>query len=46
VMRLRDSNAVIQNTIAVGDYPQAFLFDGANIWVSNWASNTVSKISR
>jgi hypothetical protein len=29
---------------AVGDYPYAIAFDGANIWVANALSDTVSKL--
>jgi hypothetical protein len=29
---------------AVGDYPYGLAFDGTNIWVANWGSNTVTKL--
>jgi DNA-binding winged helix-turn-helix (wHTH) protein/outer membrane lipoprotein-sorting protein len=32
-------------SFAVGNKPQAVVFDGANIWVSNTADNTVSKLT-
>jgi YVTN family beta-propeller protein len=33
------------NTFSVGNNPQSICFDGANIWVTNGGSNTVTKLN-
>ena len=36
-------NANLTTTIPVGPNPQGAAFDGANIWVANYASSSLSK---
>jgi DNA-binding beta-propeller fold protein YncE len=43
---LRGRNGVITRTITVGDASSDVLYDGNSIWVANYLSDTVSKISR
>ena len=42
LLKWYDTNKV--TTFAVGANPNGIAFDGANIWVTNSASNTVSKL--
>lgn len=44
IATLRWDQAKPGATFAVGSYPRSPAFDGANIWVPNYGSNTVSKI--
>jgi DNA-binding beta-propeller fold protein YncE len=44
VTKLRASNGEVLGTVAVGSNPDGMAFDGANIWVANESSNTVSKL--
>jgi DNA-binding beta-propeller fold protein YncE len=44
VSKLRASDGVNLGTFSVGSAPENVAFDGANIWVSNSVSNTVSKL--
>ena len=39
-----DSNGAVQQTVAVGQRPEVAVFDGANIWVPNFLSDTVSVV--
>jgi DNA-binding beta-propeller fold protein YncE len=34
----------VQGTFNVGDFPYGVAFDGANIWVANSGSDTVTKL--
>jgi DNA-binding beta-propeller fold protein YncE len=34
----------VLGTFAVGNLPQSVVFDGVNIWVTNFSSNTVTKL--
>jgi DNA-binding beta-propeller fold protein YncE len=43
VTKLRASDGVVLGTFAVGSSPGDVAFDGANIWVANYLSNSVSK---
>jgi len=43
VTKIRASDGAVLGTVAVGDYPWAFAFDGTHMWVANAESNTVSK---
>lgn len=43
VTKLRSSDGVNQGTFPTGSNPVGVAFDGANIWVPNNGSNTVSK---
>src|SRR5262249_36205965 len=40
----RTSDGAILDTITVGNFPQSPLYDGANIWVGNYADGTLTKI--
>ncbi len=42
--KLRASDGKVLGTFAVGEGPFAVLFDGANIWVSNFFSGNVMKL--
>jgi hypothetical protein len=42
--KLRASDGTTLGTFAVGTFPVAVAFDGANIWVVNSFSNTLSKL--
>ena len=44
VTKLRASSVTILGTFTVGNLPAGVAFDGANIWVANQFSNTVSKL--
>jgi hypothetical protein len=44
VTELRASDGALRGTFSVGGNPTLLAFDGANIWVSNLNSNTVSKL--
>ena len=44
VTKLRASDGTTLGTFAVGTFPVAVAFDGANIWVVNSFSNTLSKL--
>jgi len=44
VTKLRASDGTTLGTLPVGNFPDAIVFDGANIWVANAGSNTVSKL--
>jgi YVTN family beta-propeller protein len=44
VTKLRARNGATLATIPVGNGPQNVAFDGANVWVSNSVSDTVSKL--
>jgi hypothetical protein len=44
VTELRASDGNTVGTFAVGSGPYAGAFDGANVWVANNASDTVSKL--
>jgi DNA-binding beta-propeller fold protein YncE len=41
--KLRVSDGANLGTFPVGNNPQGVAFDGANMWVANGGSNTVSK---
>jgi DNA-binding beta-propeller fold protein YncE len=43
VTKLRASDGANLGTFPVGSGPSAIAFDGANMWVANANSNTVSK---
>ncbi|HEY6370929.1 MAG TPA: hypothetical protein VIX37_10140, partial [Candidatus Sulfotelmatobacter sp.] len=43
VTKLRASDGTLLGTFDVGTSPLNVAFDGANIWVANEGSNTVSK---
>jgi DNA-binding beta-propeller fold protein YncE len=43
VTKLRASDGANLGTFPVGTEPYGVAFDGANIWVANSISNTVSK---
>jgi DNA-binding beta-propeller fold protein YncE len=42
--KLRPSDGKDLGTFAVGSIPFGVAFDGANVWVANYNSNTVSKL--
>jgi DNA-binding beta-propeller fold protein YncE len=42
--KLLASSGAVLGTYPVGSYPQAVAFDGANVWVTNLVSNTVTMI--
>ena len=44
VSKLRISDGQTLGVFAVGSQPSGLAFDGANIWVANAGSNTVSKL--
>jgi DNA-binding beta-propeller fold protein YncE len=44
VTKLRARDGTILGTFGVGSGPRGVAFDGANIWVANHDSNTVSKL--
>ena len=44
VAKIRASDGVLLGIFNVGSEPEGITFDGANIWVSNRASNTVTKL--
>jgi DNA-binding beta-propeller fold protein YncE len=44
VTNLPASDGVVLGTFAVGTSPFGIAFDGANVWVTNSGSNTVSKL--
>jgi DNA-binding beta-propeller fold protein YncE len=46
VTKLRAHDGRFLGTFAVGAEPREVAFDGANMWVANHNSNTVSKLSR
>ena len=43
LLRWYDANQA-GNTFEVGNEPMGICFDGANIWVTNWVSGTVTKL--
>ena len=43
-MALRASDGTVLGTFPVGALPQSVVFDGVNIWVTNFSSNTVTKL--
>jgi DNA-binding beta-propeller fold protein YncE len=43
VTKLRASDGANLGTFPVGAVPTGVAFDGANIWVANYGSDTVSK---
>jgi len=43
VTKLRASDGANLGTFAVGFNPEGVAFDGANIWVANKGSNSVTK---
>lgn len=47
VTKLRASDGVVLGTfsLAPNEYPRSIVFDGANIWVANFMSNTLTKMS-
>jgi DNA-binding beta-propeller fold protein YncE len=44
VTKLRARDGANLGTFSVGSAPENLAFDGANMWVSNSASDTVSKL--
>ena len=42
--KLRASDGNLQDTFNVGYFPRGVAFDGANIWVANYGSDTVTKL--
>jgi DNA-binding beta-propeller fold protein YncE len=44
VTKLRASDGTNLGTFTVGTSPAGVVFDGANIWVTNFGSNSVSKL--
>jgi YVTN family beta-propeller protein len=38
------SNGQVVQTVTVGQHPMSIAFDGNNVWVTNQASNNVTKI--
>jgi len=46
VMKLRPSDGAVLETITVGMLPLQIAFDGANIWVTNGRSDSVSKLKK
>jgi DNA-binding beta-propeller fold protein YncE len=44
VIKLRASDGTSLGTFAVGSVHDAIAFDGANLWVANAFTNTVSKL--
>jgi DNA-binding beta-propeller fold protein YncE len=44
VTKLRASDGTLIGTYSVGVGPVNIAFDGANIWVTNLSSNTVTKL--
>ena len=44
VTKLRARDGAVLGTFAVGSGPTGVALDGANIWVANEGSNTVSKL--
>jgi len=44
VSKLRASDGALLGIFAVGSNPVGVVFDGANIWVSNNLSNSVTKL--
>jgi DNA-binding beta-propeller fold protein YncE len=44
VTKLAASTGATLGTFPAGDRPSGVAFDGANIWVANQNSNTVSKL--
>jgi len=45
VMKLRPRDGVRQHTFGTGTDPEGILFDGTSIWVTNYGSGTISKIT-
>jgi len=45
-MRLRPSDGAVLGMFTVGTLPLQVAFDGANIWVTNGRSDSVSKLKR
>jgi hypothetical protein len=43
VTKLRAADGALEGTYDTGQVPNAVCFDGANVWVANQASNTLSK---
>jgi len=43
IINIRVSDAAVIGTFAIGVNPEGVAFDGANVWVVNVGSNTVSK---
>ena len=44
MIKLRASDGAVLGTFGVGSAPLGLAFDGANIWVTNQNSNTVTKL--
>jgi len=44
VTKLRASDGANLGNFSVGNQPTGVAFDGANIWVANQGSNTLSKL--
>jgi DNA-binding beta-propeller fold protein YncE len=44
VTELRAADGHVLGTFSVGNNPYGVAFDGVNIWVANWMSNTISKL--
>jgi DNA-binding beta-propeller fold protein YncE len=44
VTKLRAIDGAALGNFAVGTSPNSLAFDGANVWVTNSGSNTVSKL--
>ena len=44
VVELRASDGSFAGSFSLGSYPVGAAFDGANIWVANSGSNTVTEI--
>jgi len=43
-MKLRASDGALLGTFPSGSAPSCIVYDGSNIWATNWDSNTVTKI--
>jgi hypothetical protein len=43
-VKLRVIDGALQGTFVTGNQPDGVAFDGANIWVATFGSNTVSKM--
>ena len=46
LMKLRTSDGAVLETFTVGTLPLQVAFDGANIWVTNGRSASVSKLKK
>ncbi len=45
-MKLRTSDGAVLETFTVGTLPLQVAFDGANIWVTNGRSDSVSRLKK